>query len=306
MSGQARALGAGLVVLALLSACSGPSKSEPADSTPSPSRSSSTSEPAPGAPRRGPFYVALGDSYTAGGPIGALQERGFFCQRSTRNYPSLVASALNMPLTDVSCGGATSDGLRESVRGAPAQVDAIRPRTRVVTVGIGGNDFGLYSSLLLTCPDLSKPGLSGAPCRKRLGAEIAPRIPAIGAKVGAALAAVARKAPKAEVLLVGYPRLMPPSGTCEEAPYTAGDVAWMASLESELAASLAAAARTQDVTYVPMYARSNGHDVCSGDDAWVNGLNPPEGDGLTLHPNAAGERAMADAVTTELRQLGFG
>ena len=306
MSGQARALGAGLVVLALLTACSGPGESEPTDSTPSPSRSISPSEPAPRAPRHGPVYVALGDSYTAGGPIGAIQEHGFFCQRSTRNYPSLVASTLDLPLTDVSCGGATSDGLQESVRGAPAQIDAIRPRTRVVTVGIGGNDFGLYSSLLLTCPDLSKPGLSGAPCRDRLGAEIAPKVSAIGAKVGAALAAVARKAPNAEVLLVGYPRLMPPSGTCEEAPYTADDVAWMASLESDLAASLAAAARAHDVTYVPMYARSKGHDVCSGDAAWVNGLNPPDGDGLTLHPNAAGERAMADAVTTRLRRLGFG
>ena len=306
MSGTARALGAALVVLALLAACGGPGKSEPTDSTPSPSRSSSPSEPAPSAPRQGPIYVALGDSYTAGGPIGVLQERGFFCQRSTRNYPSLVASTLDLPLTDVSCGGATSDGLQESVRGAPAQIDAIKPKTRVVTVGIGGNDFGLYSSLLLTCPDLSKPGLSGAPCRDRLGAAIAPRIPAIGAKVRATLAAVARKAPEAEVLLVGYPRLMPPSGTCEEAPYTAGDVAWMASLESDLAASLAAAARSNGVTYVPMYARSKGHDVCSGGAAWVNGLNPPDGDGLTLHPNAAGERAMAEAVTTRLRRLGFG
>lgn len=306
MSGRARALGAGLVVSALLTACGGPGESEPTDSTPSPSRSSSPSEPAPSAPRQGPTYVALGDSYTAGGPIGALKEGGFFCQRSTRNYPSLVASTLDLPLTDVSCGGATSDGLRESVRGAPAQIDAIRPRTRVVTVGVGGNDFGLYGSLLLTCPDLSKPGLAGAPCRDRLGAEIAPKIPAIGAKVGAALAAVSRKAPNAEVLLVGYPRLMPPSGTCEEAPYTAGDVAWMASLESDLAASLAAAARAQDVTYVPMYARSKGHDVCSGDAAWVNGLNPADGDGLTLHPNAAGERAIANAVTTRLRRLGFG
>jgi lysophospholipase L1-like esterase len=306
MSGRARALGAGLVALALLTACSGPGERESTNSTPSPARSSSPSEPAPSAPRRGPIYVALGDSYTAGGPIGVLQEHGFVCQRSTRNYPSLVASTLDLPLTDVSCGGATSDGLLESVRGAPAQIDAIRPTTRVVTVGVGGNDFGLYSSLLLTCPDLSKPGLSGAPCRDRLGAEIAPKIPAISAKVGAALAAVVRKAPNAEVMVVGYPRLMPSSGTCEEAPYTAGDVAWMASLESDLAASLAAAARAHDVTFVPMYARSKGHDVCSGDAAWVNGLKPPDGDGLALHPNAAGERAIADAVTTRLRRLGFG
>ena len=122
--------------------------------------------------------------------------------------------------------------------------------------------------------------------------------------MGAALAAVARKAPKAEILLVGYPRLMPASGTCDAAPYAAGDVAWIASLESDLAASLAAAARAHGVTFVPMYRRSKGHDVCSGDDAWVNGMDPPSGDGLVLHPNAAGEKAIADAVVRSFGDRG--
>ncbi len=195
----------------------------------------------------------------------------------------------------------------ESVRGAPAQIDAIRPKkTRIVTVGIGGNDFGLYSSLLLTCPDVSKPGRPGAPCRDRMGTRIAALIPAIGDEVGAALAAVTRKAPKAEILLVGYPRLMPSNGACDQAPYTAEDVAWIASMESDLSAILAAAARAHDVTFVPMYARSKGHDICSGGAAWVNGLNPPDGDGLTLHPNGAGEKAIADAVTAAIRKLGLG
>jgi len=248
--------------------------------------------------------VALGDSYTAGGPIGTLQEHGFLCQRSSLNYPSIVATTLDLPLTDVSCGGATSAGLLEPVRGVPAQIDAIKRKTRVVTVGVGGNDFGLYSSLLLTCPDVSKPGRPGAPCRDRLGSDVAATIPAIGDKVGAVLAALTKKAPKAEILLVGYPRLMPRKGTCDEAPYAARDVAWIASLESDLSASLAAAARAHGATFVPMYARSKGHDLCSGDDAWVNGLDPANGDGLVLHPNAAGERAIADAVVRTLRDTG--
>jgi lysophospholipase L1-like esterase len=238
----------------------------------------------------------MGDSYTAGGPIGTLQEEGFSCQRSSRNYPTLVATDLDVPLTDVSCGGATSSGLQESARGEPAQIDALTPRTRVVTIGVGGNDLGFYGSLVLTCPDISKPGQSGTPCRDRLGSQLAAAIPAIGDKVGAALAAVARKAPKAEILLVGYPRLMPSSGTCAQAPYAAGDVTWMASLESDLATTLAATARTHGVGFVPMYGRSKGRDLCSGDAAWVNGMNPPNGDGFFLHPNAAGERAIADEV----------
>ncbi len=292
----ARALGAGIVVLALVTACGSPDGPKPTGSPTAPSSSPSQSDPGPVEPRRGPTYVAMGDSYTAGGPIGTLQEKSGFCQRSSRNYPTLVATDLDVPLTDVSCGGATSTGLLESARGVPAQIDAITPRTRVVTIGVGGNDLGFYGNLVLTCPDVSKPGQPGTPCRDRLGSQLATTIPAIGDKVGAALAAVARKAPKAEILLVGYPRLMPPSGTCAQAPYAAGDVTWMASLESDLAATLAATARTHGVTFVPMYGRSKGHDVCSGDDAWVNGMNPPTGDGFFLHPNAAGERAIADEV----------
>lgn len=296
MTQAARTLGAGLV-LALLVACgSRENVTKPAPTAPPPSSSPSQAEPT-----RGPAYVALGDSFTAGGPIGTLQEQGLLCQRSSRNYPSLVATTLDLPVTDVSCGGATSTSLMEAVRGAPAQIDAIKPRTRVITVGIGGNDFGLYSTLLITCPDISKPGMRGAPCRNRLGPQVASTVPSIGQNIGAVLAAVKRKAPRAEVLLVGYPRLMPASGTCPAAPYATGDIAWISSMESDLAAEMAAAARAHGVTFVPMHRRSKGHDLCSGEDAWVNGLDPPGGDGLLLHPNAAGEKAIADAVVRALR-----
>ncbi len=296
MTQAARALGAALV-LALVVACSSGEQTK----KPAPSASPPSSTPSPAEPRRGPAYVALGDSFTAGGPIGTLQEQGLLCQRSSRNYPSVVATALDLPVTDVSCAGATSTSLMEAVRGAPAQIDAIKPRTRVVTIGIGGNDFGLYSTLLLTCPDVSKPDMRGAPCQDRLGQKVASTLPSIGENVGAVLAAVKRSAPGAEILLVGYPRLMPASGTCTAAPYAPGDIAWISSMESDLSAAMAAAARTHDVTFVPMYRRSKGHDLCSGQDAWVNGLDPPSGDGLVLHPNAAGEKAIADAVVRALR-----
>jgi lysophospholipase L1-like esterase len=296
----ARALGAGLAVLALVTSCGGAEQPK----EPARSGSPSSSSPSPAEPRHGPEYVALGDSFTAGGPIGTLQEQGLFCQRSSRNYPSVVATMLDLPFTDVSCGGATSTGLLEAGRGAPAQIDAITRRTRVVTVGVGGNDFGLYGTLLLTCPDISKPGARGAPCKNRLGPQVASNVPSIGDNVGEVLAAVNRKAPRAEILLVGYPRLMPSSGTCAAAPYAAADIAWIASMESDLSATMAAAARAHDVIFVPMHRRSEGHDLCSGDAAWVNGLDPPNGDGLVLHPNAAGEQAIAAAVVKALRTVG--
>jgi lysophospholipase L1-like esterase len=297
-------LAAALGVLALVVGCS-PSEPPPPE-TPSPTPTLSSS-PSPVAPSTGPTYVALGDSFTAGGLIGSIQQRGFRCGRSTQNYPSIVATTLGLPLTDVSCGGAGSADVLGGSRGLPAQIDAVTPRTRVVTVSIGGNDFNLYAKLIRICSLLSGPKeATGSPCRDRLDREITPAIPSIGTRVGDVLGKVRAKAPDATVLLVGYPRLMPTSGSCRDAPYSPADVAWVASLESQLASAMRSAARQRDVAFVPMHSMSKGHDVCQGHDAWVNGLHPATGDGLLLHPNAAGQRAIGRAVVAALRSAGVG
>src|SRR5918998_3913984 len=48
-------------------------------------------------------YTALGDSYTAGPLIPNQTGDPPGCLRSDRNYPHLVANALKLSLTDVSC-----------------------------------------------------------------------------------------------------------------------------------------------------------------------------------------------------------
>ena len=60
------------------------------------------------APAEAVTYVAMGDSYTSAPGVGETVDAG--CFRSSSNYPSLVAADLGLALTDVSCGGATSDG----------------------------------------------------------------------------------------------------------------------------------------------------------------------------------------------------
>ncbi len=293
-----------LATVVAVASCGGPTRVP--TSTAPPSSPAPTSSPTPAAPDTGAEYVALGDSYTAGGFIEAFQSDGFRCQRSAVNYPTLTALALGLALTDVSCGGADTTSVLESSRGLPAQVDALTKRTRAVTLGIGGNDFGLFGRLILTCPEVSRAGGAGTPCRDQLGADANRFLPEIDQRIGAVLAEVRRRAPKAQVVLVGYPRLMPTSKTCANAPYTSGDVAWIATLEASLSEAMAAAARSAGVDFVPMYQRSKGHDLCAVDAAWVNGLDPANGDGVILHPNAAGERAMAAAVQKVLRKAGSG
>jgi hypothetical protein len=88
-------------------------------------------------------YVALGDSYASGPGIPAQRADPMGCQRSTHNYPALLAQALRIrDYTDVSCGGARTDDMTtpQPVRPGPnpAQFDALRPNTGLVTVTIGG------------------------------------------------------------------------------------------------------------------------------------------------------------------------
>jgi lysophospholipase L1-like esterase len=95
-------------------------------------------------------YVALGSSMAAGPGIRpgvAAAPRA--ARRSTRNYPHLVANALNFELVDVTFSGATTAHLlTERQHGATPQIEALDGSETLVTITIGGNDVG-YVPLLM-------------------------------------------------------------------------------------------------------------------------------------------------------------
>jgi len=250
----------------------------------------------------GPEYVAIGDSYTAGGRIAALQPGGNDCLRSIRNYPSLVAADLGYALRDVSCYGAsTKDVLDGDSSGIPAQVDALSRATKKVTVSIGGNDLGIFSTMFLTCVRTSQPQSPGAPCRQQFEGRLAAKMLQVTERVGAVLDEVKKRAPQAAVLVVTYLRLMPPESPCSLTPFADRDVLWFAGVEKRLSNAVASAAKERDLDVVDAHELSANHDICTGRDAWVNGPRPKNLDGLLFHPNGAGERALASAIVDRLR-----
>ena len=99
----------------------------------------------------GSRYVAMGSSFAAGPGLtprapGSPRRAG----RSAGNYAHLVARALGLDLHDVTYSGATtSDILTSSAAGQPAQLDAVTPDTRLVTITAGGNDVGFLPRLTL-------------------------------------------------------------------------------------------------------------------------------------------------------------
>jgi len=259
-------------------------------------------------------YVALGDSYTAGPAISHQDGKPSGCRRSSRNYPSVVAEQLGLSgsdAKDVSCSGETAAGLGspQHVKGGtnPPQLDALSAKDRLVTIGIGGNDVG-YFDVLETCAKLGvaaqaigEAGPQSAPCRDHYGLDgLDARITEAGRTVAGVLAEIRRRAPRAKVLVVGYPAVFPASGGCDNLLLTEGDVAFLRGLEQRLDDELKTTAQAAGDTYVDTYTASQKHDACEPADArWVEPLLASGA--APLHPNADGEAAMADAVLAALR-----
>jgi lysophospholipase L1-like esterase len=248
-------------------------------------------------------YVALGDSYTAG-PFVPVTDVAGGCFRSDGNYPSLVAERLDLELVDVSCGGATTEDLtrrQPTIQDGvvPPQVRALDADTDLVTLGIGGNDFELFTSLIGTCLGSRADDPAGAPCQAALratGTDPAEVTRRIGANVETALGEVAARAPEARVVLVGYPRIAPTSGGCpQRLPFAAGDVGFGDQVVRSLNRALQGAARAAEVEFLDVYAASRGHDVCS-DDPWVNGQQTDTARAAAFHPFPEGMAGVARAL----------
>ena len=261
---------------------------------------------APAASGRAPTnYVALGDSYTAAPFVSLPVGNPIDCGQSDRNYPRVVQETLHADgFRDVSCGSATTDDFTAPQTGLPLggtnppQFDALDDTVTLVTVGIGGNDIG-FGGIVDACV---QPPIGGQPCTPTYTAggvdQISARIARTAPKIAAALQQIHQLAPNATVLVVGYPSILPDTGTgCYPyVPILPDDVPYLRAKEKELNAMLATQAAANGATFVDTYTSSIGHDACQLPGfAWVNAvvLVPPSYPG---HPNLLGEADMAAQV----------
>lgn len=322
MTTHPRTLAAGLLlacgVLAVSVGVARYDDSDPADTT------------APAAPSKGP-YVALGDSYTAGPMIPDQTGDPAGCARSDRNYPALVAQDLGLKgsdFRDVSCTGATLADLttRQPTRDGtnPPQLAALDTDTRLVTIGIGGNDIG-FGSMIERCVgagllykalggdtygkalggDTNKP--ADAPCKRHYvnggTDDVRQRIQQAGDRLARTLTEVRHRAPEARVYVVGYPAILPAgSAECgDEMSLAPGDIDYLREKEQQLNAMLRQRAEEAGMSYVDTCTPSEGRGACSAKDTrWIEPLIP-NSPAAAVHPNERGERGMADAVLRAVR-----
>ncbi|MFJ6695289.1 SGNH/GDSL hydrolase family protein [Streptomyces sp. NPDC091272] len=263
---------------------------------------------APAGATRAERYVALGDSYTSAPGVPVQVDAN--CARSNSNYPSLTARTLGVAsFQDVSCGGATTAEMWRAQGTNAPQLDALTRRTTLVTLQIGGNDIG-FGEIISTCARLGATDPTGAPCTAHYtsgGTDVlARRIAAAAPKVHKVIKAVHQRAPQAKVYVLGYPAITPDTGTgCwPSLPTAAGDVAYNRATAKRLNAMLRVVATLTRATYVDTYKPSIGHDACQPPaNRWVEPLVPAS-PSAPFHPNATGEKAMADALLKQLARSG--
>lgn len=257
-------------------------------------------------------YVALGDSYSAGPLVPAQRVDPLGCLRSTNNYPAFLAGYLGVrTYADVTCSGAETADLdrrrQKTIVPGPSpalQLEALSAETDLVTLGIGGNDYTLFGSMIDVCGKVAELDPTGAPCKRhftRRGVDTKLRdATRIQKRVARVLRGVATRAPAAQVYVVGYPRLLPERGTCATVGFARGDYAWGNRVEKRLNRSLRRAAAESGATYVNLYPASRGHDACAGREAWINGkdLNPLRA--ANFHPFLKGMRGMAQDAYRQL------
>lgn len=246
-------------------------------------------------------YVAFGDSFTAAPYVPRTDEAGG-CLRSRSNYPGLVARELAITtLVDRSCTGARTADLagvqvtRRGTRIAP-QLTGLDDRTDLVTVGLGFNDGRLYGRIASRCRQLRTV------CRLADERELLQGIVVrAGRTLTRALTDIEQRAPRARVLLVGYPRLLPESGDCAALPrMREADREVFRYLNAELHRQMELAAGVAGVEYVDFYAASRGHDICSAE-PWVEGRSGAPRRAAPMHPLPEGQEALADLVLATLR-----
>ncbi len=259
-------------------------------------------------------YVALGDSYSAGPLVPQQRPDLLGCLKSTNNYPSFLAGYLALTtFTDVTCSGAETTDMRqrqETIVPGPSpapQLDALTATTDLVTLGIGGNDYGLFGSMISRCEEVAASDPTGAPCKRYYtvkGVDTKKRdARRIQARVGRVVREIRARAPRADVFVVGYPRILPERGTCAEVPFAAGDYVWGNEIERILNRSIRLAAQNNGATYVDLYPASQGHDACAGKAAWINGSKLKPARAANFHPYLKGMRGMSRAVYRQITGL---
>ena len=248
-------------------------------------------------PKRTAQYVALGSSFAAGFGLGPrLAGSPYACLKSSNGYPQQLAKMLNLSLEDMTCTGATTTQVLHGGQFFQGpQIDALSENTLLVTLTTGGNDISYVGDLTLLAAR-SRQSASGSvlrlwPWKPKPAEDRA--FPKLHDELLATLREIRRRAPRARIVVVTYPAILPASGTCPTLGIGETDAEVMRQVGERLAEITRASAQEAAVNVVDLAKLSLGHDACA-DTPWVNGAAPAKG--AKFHPNEDGASAAAAEI----------
>jgi lysophospholipase L1-like esterase len=241
--------------------------------------------------------VALGDSFSSGEGAPPFEAEAGNCHRSPHAWPLLVARDLGVVSASWACSGAVVSDVLEH------QLPRVAPDAGVVTLTIGGNDLG-FAEVLTNC--VLRDCLRVY--RRRARDVIGRRIAALRRRLPAVYRRVAHAAPRARVLVLGYPRLFPrrPARfTCAAlGAITQAEARYLNAKTAAAGRAIRAAAHDAGVLYVHALDAFEGGEVrCAPRRHYVNNLTFLR-DGVisphSFHPTAAGYARLAALAVDSL------
>ena len=188
------------------------------------------------------------------------------------------------------CNGATTQTVFTT------QLSSLTPRTQLVTLTVGGNDLGsvAVATACAAGPSVACPAAIDAALTLLAAPPNGPSV--LATRLAATYGAVATAAPRADILVTGYPYLFEPPvrGQPNAAVVLALNNA-TAALNATIKATVAATAGAGvEISYVDVTAGFAGHGIGS-ERPFLHATGPD-----ALHPTARGYRVYAKALSRAL------
>lgn len=227
-------------------------------------------------------YVALGDSFASGVGTRTYYDDSGSCYRSPKAYPVIDAARVGATLRFKACSGADVPEVRAE------QLGPLSTATNLVSVQVGGNDAG-FSKVISTC---AQPWWA-ADCHAAIDAAQAFIADKLGGRLNNLYGDVNAKAPNAQVVVVGYPRLFNGEDCNAGTWFSDKEMTRLNETADQLNAKIKARAGAAGFEFANPTAAFTGHAVCA-DVEWINGLSEPVRE--SYHPNVKGQSGYADLV----------
>jgi lysophospholipase L1-like esterase len=230
-------------------------------------------------------YSALGDSYSSGVGTRTYFSDSGSCFRSQYAYPVLTANKLGAQLNFAACSGARIPDIQ-------SQVGGLNTDTGLVTVSIGGNDAG-FVSVITSCarpwPWTCWGDINNA------NTFIKNTLPG---QLDTTYNLIRSRAPNADVIVVGYPRIFNGGSECNlAARISPGEQAELNKSADLLTSTIGARAAAHGFGFVDPRSAFTGHEICSASE-WVNGLSDPIME--SYHPNRSGQAGFSQLLSAQL------